>query len=111
MLRAEKELCAITTGVFYRSINEHFVPQVVMDVEHSFETFKKNNVMDTKTKTKNMLHHLAEHAENGQQQAKSLFSRENLARLKQPRVLWTAAGVTALIGAGVAWRMMRKTKA
>ena len=63
--------------------------------------------MDTKTKTKNMLHHLAEHAENGQQEAKSLLSKENLARLKQPRVLWAAAGVATLIGAGVAWRMMR----
>lgn len=59
------------------------------------------------TKTKNMLHNLAEHAENGQTEAKSLLKKLNLKQLKQPRVLWTAAGVAALIGAGVAWRMMR----
>lgn len=60
-----------------------------------------------KTKTKNMLHNLAEHAENGQAEAKSLLKKLNVQQLKQPRVLWTAAGVAALIGAGVAWRMMR----
>ncbi len=59
------------------------------------------------TKTKKMLHNLAEHAENGQAEAKGLMSKLNIKTLKQPRVLWTAAGVAAVIGAGVAWRLMR----
>lgn len=63
------------------------------------------------TKTKNMLQNLEEHAENGQKEVKGLFNSKNLQKLKQPRVLWAAAGATALIGAGVAWRLMRnKTK-
>lgn len=59
------------------------------------------------TKTKNMLQHLTEHAENGQAEAKGLLGKLNINALKQPKVLWTAAGVAALIGAGVAWRLMR----
>ncbi len=59
------------------------------------------------TKTKKMLNNLAEHAENGKTDAKSFFNNLNLKKLKQPRVLWTAAGVAAVIGAGVAWRLMR----
>lgn len=64
------------------------------------------------TKTKNMLQHLAEHTNNGQAEAKSFLSKLNFKELKNPRVLWTAAGVAGLIGAGLAWRMMHnKTKA
>ncbi len=63
------------------------------------------------TKTKNMLQHLEEHAENGQAEAKSFISKLNTEKLKQPKVLWAAAGVAALIGAGVVWRLTRnKTK-
>ena len=62
------------------------------------------------TKTKNMLHNLAEHAGNGEAAGKNLFSRLknlDLKSLKNPRTLWTAAGVVGLIGAGLAWRYMR----
>ena len=58
-------------------------------------------------KTKNMLEHLAEHAENGKAEANNFLSKLNMKDLKNPRVLWTAAGVAGLIGAGLAWRMMR----
>lgn len=62
------------------------------------------------SKTKNMLHHLAEHAGNGEATTKNLFGRLknlDLKSLKNPRTLWTAAGVAGLIGAGLAWRYMR----
>lgn len=59
------------------------------------------------TKTKKMLNNLAERAENGKPGTRNFLNKLNLEKLKQPRVLWTAAGIAAVIGAGVAWRLMR----